>query len=226
VHRAIFALALLVPVLGRAQSELMEVPVSSVNALQNRAYRLQHEFTVVAGFLPTDPYTKGVFAQAGYAFHVNDLFGIQARGAFALPLPTQLRRQLERDFEVLPNQFSRVSFFAGGDVLFRPLYGKLSFLNFGVVHGEVHLLAGVSAFGFTDEQTLSPRPAINVGGGGRAYLGQNVSLRLDLVNHFVFDSFTELLRLLGVVAGPSSGRAVTNVLSLTLGVAITFGGTE
>lgn len=213
MHRAIVALSLLAPFLAWGQRELLEAPPSSVNALQDRAYRLQHEFTVMVGLLPSDPYTKGLYAQGGYAFHFNDYFGVMARGAYVQPVLTSLRQQLERDFVVLPTAFPRVLFFVGGDLLFRPLYGKLSVLNTGVVHGEVHLLAGGSAFGFTDGLTPSLRPAINLGGGGRLYLGKNASLRLDVVNHIV-------------LAAPGSTSGVTNVLALSFGLAVNFGGTE
>lgn len=213
MHRAILALSLLSPFLAWGQTELLEPPPSSVYALQDRYYRLQNEFTFMVGFLPSDPYTKGLTAQGGYAFHFNDYFGIQARGAYSLSLPTSLRQQLERDFTVLPTAFSRVLFFIGGDVIFRPLYGKLSVLNRSVVHAELHLLAGGSAFGFTDGLTPSLRPAINVGGGGRVFLGRNASLRLDIVDHIV-------------LAAPGSMSGITNVLAMHFGLAVNFGGTE
>lgn len=213
MYRALVALSLLAPVLAWGQSELLEAPPSSVNALQDRAYRLQNEFTVMVGVLPSDPYTKGLFAQGGYAFHFNDFFGLQARGAYSLPVASSLRQQLERDFVRLPTEFPRVLFFAGGDLIFRPLYGKLSVINKSVVHAELHLLAGGSAFGFTDGITPSLRPAINVGGGGRIFLGRNASLRFDIVNHIV-------------LAAPGSMTGITNVLAISFGLAVNFGGTE
>ncbi len=213
MYRAIVAVSLMAPVLAWGQRELLEAPPSSVNALQDRAFRLENEFTVMVGVLPSDPYTKGLYVQGGYAFHFNDAFGLQARGAYSLPLPTSLRQQLERDFVVLPTAFTRVLFFAGGDLVFRPLYGKLSVLNKSVVHGEFHLLAGGSAFGFTDGLTPTLRPAVNLGGGGRLFLGRYASLRLDVVNHIV-------------LAAPGAMSGITNVLAISFGLAVNFGGTE
>lgn len=213
MHKAIVALCLTAPVVAWSQAELLEPPASSTYALQDRAYRLQNEFTVMIGVLPSDPYTKGLYAQGGYAFHFNDFFGIQARGAYSVSFPSKLREQLERDFTILPTAFSQVLFFVGGDVVFRPLYGKLSFLNRFVIHGELHLFAGGSAFGFTDGVTPSLRPALDVGGGGRVFLGKNASLRLDLTDHVV-------------LAAPGSMTGISNVLALCFGLAVNFGGTE
>ena len=92
-------------------------------------------------------------------------------------------------------------------------YGKLSVGNRFVVHGEVHLIGGGSGFAFTDGLTPSIRPAINLGGGGRLFLGKNASLRLELVNHFV-------------LAAPGSMTGVTNVLDVNFGLAVNIGGTE
>jgi outer membrane beta-barrel protein len=201
------------PVLAWGKGALLEAPPSSVYALQDRAYRLQNEFTVMIGVLPSDPYTKGAFAQGSYAFHFNDYFGVQARGAYSLPVKTSLRQQLERDFTQLPTLFPYVNFFLGGDVIFRPLYGKLSVLNRGVVHAELHLLAGGSGFVFTDSVTPSLRPAVNVGLGGRVFLGRYASVRLDVVDYIV-------------LAAPGSMTGITNTLAISLGLSINFGGTE
>lgn len=213
MHRAIAALSLLAPVLAWSQPEFLEVPPSSTYALQDRAYRLQNEFSLMLGFLPSDPYTKGAFAQGGYAFHFNDYIGLQARGAFAVPVPTSLRTQLERDFSVLPTLFPSVQFFVGGDLLFRPLYGKLSAIDKTVVHAELHLIGGGSAFGYTDGITPSLRPAVNVGLGARVFLGKFASLKLDLVDHIV-------------LAAPGSKTGISNVLAISFGIALNFGGTE
>jgi outer membrane beta-barrel protein len=203
----------MIPSASWSQTEFLEVPPSTVYALQDRAYRMQSEFALMVGFLPSDPYTKGLYGQASYGFHFNDYIGLQARGAYSLSLPTSLRQQLERDFVVLPTAFQRVLFFVGGDVMLRPFYGKFSVLNGVVIHGEIHFLVGGSAFTFTDGLTPSLRPAVDIGGGGRLYLGKNASLRLDVVNHVV-------------LAAPGSMSGITNVIAASFGLALSFGGTE
>ena len=209
MHRAILVLSLMAPLVAFAQAEELENP-GTVSAVQERAYRMQHELNLSLGILPLDAFYKGLYAQVGYAFHFSDSFAWQVgRGAYVYSVRTGLRDQLERDFNVLPTNFEEVQFFVGSDLMWKPLYGKLSVLNKYVVHGEVYLLAGVSIFKFTS----AFRPGINLGGGGRIFLSKYASLRLDVTDNVVL---------------PTGGAAKTfaNVMTITLGLGINFGGTE
>jgi outer membrane beta-barrel protein len=209
VHRAILVLSLLAPLAAVAQSEELENP-GTVSAVQERAYRMQHELDLSIGILPLDAFYKGLYAQVGYVFHFTDAFAWQVgRGAYVYSAHTGLREQLERDFNVLPTAFDEVQFFVGSDLMWKPFYGKLSVLNTYVVHGEVYLLLGVTVFKFTD----SFRPGINLGGGGRIFISKYASIRLDLTENVVL---------------PTGGAAKTfaNVMTVTLGLGINFGGTE
>lgn len=209
MHRAILVLSLLAPLAVFAQAEELENP-GTVSAVQERAYRMQHELNLSIGILPLDAFYKGLYAQVGYAFHFNDSFAWQVgRGAYVYSARTGLREQLERDFNVLPTAFDEVQFFVGSDLMWKPLYGKLSVLNRWVVHGEVYVLLGATIFKFTD----SFRPGINVGGGGRIFVNKYASFRLDITENLVL---------------PTGGgsKSFANVMTITLGLGINFGGTE
>ncbi len=209
MHRAILVLSLMAPLAVFAQSEELENP-GSVSAVQERAYRMQHELLLSVGVLPLDAFYKGLYAQVGYVYHFSDTFAWQVgRGAYSYSARTGLRQQLERDFNVLPTAFDEVQFFVGSDLMWKPLYGKLAVLNRWVVHGEVYLLLGASVFKFTD----AFRPGVSVGGGGRIFINKHASIRIELTENIVL---------------PTGGGAKTfaNVMTATLGLGINFGGTE
>ncbi len=209
MHRAILVLSLLAPLAVFAQAEELENP-GTVSAVQERAYRMQHELNLAVGILPLDAFYKGLYAQVGYTFHFNDSFAWQVgRGAYVYSARTGLREQLERDFGVLPTAFDEVQFFVGSDLMWKPLYGKLSVLNRWVVHGEVYVLLGATIFKFTD----SFRPGINVGAGGRIFVNKYASFRLDITENLVL---------------PTGGgsKSFANVMTITLGLGINFGGSE
>lgn len=209
VHRALVIASLLLSSLALAQVDELENP-GSVSALQDRAYRMQHELTLSGGVLPLDAFYKGLYAQVGYAYHFTDAFAWQVgRGAYSYSAKTGLREQLERDFGVLPTAFEEVQFFVGSDLLFKPFYGKLSLLNRAVVHGEVFFLVGGSVFKFTN----AFRPAVNLGGGGRVFVSRWVSFRLDVTDSIV----------LPLGGGQTN---LLNVMTMTLSLALNFGATE
>ncbi len=209
MQRALIVVTLLLASVASAQLEEFENP-GTVSAIQDRAYRMQHELNLSVGILPLDAFYKGLYAQVGYVVHFTDSFAWQVgRGAYTYAAKTGLREQLERDFGVLPTAFEEVQFFVGTDLMWKPLYGKLSILNRGVVHGEVFLLLGATVFKFTN----AFRPGINIGGGGRVFVSKWVSFRLDVTNNVVL---------------PVGGGATNflNVMTMTLSLGINFGATE
>ncbi len=209
MHRAILVLSLMAPLAAFAQAEELENP-GTVSAVQERAYRMQHELNLSVGVLPLDAFYKGLYAQVGYVFHFTDSFAWQVgRGGYSYSARTGLREQLERDFGVLPTAFDEVQFFVGSDLMWKPLYGKLSVLNRWVLHGEVFAILGATIFRFTN----TFRPGINVGAGGRVFLTKYASLRLDITDNVVL---------------PTGGGSTTftNVMMITFGLGINFGGTE
>lgn len=208
MHRALLVLSLLAPTAALAQLQELENP-GTVSAIQERAYRMQHELGLSIGLLPQDAFYKGLTVKGAYGFHFTDYFAAQGYFSYSYNLSTSLRQQLERDFGVLPTAFDEVQFFFGGDLLWKPLYGKLAVMNRSVIHGEVFLMLGGAGFKFTN----TFRPGVNIGGGGRWFISQYVSLRLDLTNYIVLP-----------VGGGST--TFTNVLALNLTLALNFGASE
>jgi outer membrane beta-barrel protein len=199
----------LAPLVALAQTEELENP-GSVSAVQERAYRMQHELDLVGGVLPLDAFYKGLYGQVSYTFHFTDTFAWQVgRAGYVYAARTGLREQLERDFNVLPTTFEEVQYFAGSDLMWKPVYFKLAWLNRTVIHGELWLLLGGSALKFTN----ALRFGANVGGGLRLFATKNVSFRLDITD---------------CVVVPSGGGAsnLLNVMTMTAGLAINFGATE
>jgi outer membrane beta-barrel protein len=177
-----------------AQEEL-ENP-GSVSAIQERAYKMGSEVDLAVGSLPADAFYKGFYAQLGYTFHFTDSFAWQVgRGAYSYNVKTGLREQLERDFGVLPTVFDEVQYFVGSDLMLKPFYGKTSVFNKYVIHVEGHLQVGGSAFKFS---VGGFAPAVSLGGGLRLFISQNVSFRLDVVDHVVIFLSKRPINLIGI----------------------------
>jgi outer membrane beta-barrel protein len=200
----------LIPGLVFAQAEAIENP-GSVAAVQDRLYRLNHELSLGIGVMPADAFYKGYFAGVGYTYHFNDFFAWQVgRGSYNYNVKTSLRRQLERDFGVVPTATAfedEVQWMVGSDVMLKPIYGKLSFFNRKVLHFEAYMLGGATIFKLNTEGGF--RPAANVGLGMRFFNTQTLSFRLDVTNNFLF-----------------TGPRVVNVPTIQLATALNFGATE
>lgn len=204
--RALTLSCVLASTIASAQVQELENP-GSISAVQKRAFTMVHELDISVGVLPLDAFYVGLYAQVGYTAHFSDTVAWTiGRFAYTYAARTGLRERLERDFGVLPTAFEEVQYFFGSDLIWTPFHGKLAVGNAFVVHGEMFLILGATLFRFTN----TFRPGINVGGGGRVVLTDNVSVRLDITNNVVV---------------PVGGGATTfsNVLTTTLSLAINFG---
>lgn len=207
----------LAPMIAAAQIEELENP-GRVSAVQDRAFRMNHELALGLGVLPLDAFYKGFFAQVGYTFHFTDHFAWQVgRGAYSYNVNTSLRDQLERQFSVHPTAFDTVNWMVGSDLVWSPWYGKMAFLNRSVAHFEVYLMGGLSVMRLTlGSVTLGVesgsasvfRPAANIGIGFRLFANRLVSWRLDLTDNVVVS------------------QTVFNAPTVQLSAALNFGASE
>jgi outer membrane beta-barrel protein len=160
-------------------------------AVQNRLYRNEHEFMAGLGVLPIDSFWKGVVLNGGYNWHITDLWAVEGRFSYLRNLKTSLRDKLEQNFAVPPEKFQEILYYGEAGVLFKPIYGKLSFMNKTLVYGEVYFsLTGVVAMmtgGIaTGEQEEGGALGQHLGFGGapgfgiRGFLNRRLSLRFDL----------------------------------------------
>ena len=165
---------------ANAQSEDEELP-GTTQAIQERAYEMTFELAAGGGLLPVDVYTKQASAFGLVAIHFSNALGFQARGGKAFSWSSGLRQQLERDFQVLPSAFPAIDWFAGGQLLFKPFYGKSSIANRFVLSFEAYLALGASVFKYLRDF----RPGIDVGGGIRLFQNQVLSYRLEVMDTII-----------------------------------------
>jgi outer membrane beta-barrel protein len=176
---------------SQARADELENP-GAVYAVQERKFRLTHELAFGVGILPLDAFYKGLTAQVSYTFHFNDHLAWQVgRGTYSYNLDTGLRAQLVRDFGVQTTAFEEVQWMVGSDLVWSPLYGKLSLLNSSVIYTETYFILGGSALKVSNiagASALPFRPAVNVGLGVRLFRSQTLSFRIDVTDNIVISS--------------------------------------
>jgi outer membrane beta-barrel protein len=200
VHRWILLSCCLAAV--ASAEEPLDLP-GTVVVIQDRDFQLKHELSVGAGVLPLDAFYKGLTLQLGYTHHFNDSFAWQVgRATYSRNLETSLRSQLERQWGVEPGEFRQVQWIAGSDLMWTPVYGKTAGMNQAIAYFEGFLLGGGSVV----KLNTGFAPAVNLGVGARLFLGQALSVRLDVTDQLVFS------------------RGVMHVPGLQLAAAFNFGG--
>jgi outer membrane beta-barrel protein len=144
--------------------------------VQNRLYSKAHkpEFGLFAGSISGDPFltSKQVGFTAGFHFtEYLGLFGVFWKtfttGSAALDfleqqLHTTTNSNMPRDYK-------------GTEVMWSPIYGKLSVLGDVIIHYDLHLLGGV---GLTGNETGN-NFTLSLGIGQQVYVNRHLALRVD-----------------------------------------------
>jgi outer membrane beta-barrel protein len=157
-------------------------------AVQNRLYRLEHEFIAGVGVLPVDAFYKGLTFSGGYVWHPTQLWGLEARFSYSYNFKTGLRDRIEGNFPVDSDRFTELTYIGEISGLLKPFYGKLSALNRTLLYGEIYFsvsaVVGVLEGGEDpDDRTtaLGTRMAFGAapGFGLRGFINKHLSLRVD-----------------------------------------------
>ncbi len=201
----IFQAALVILIISMApyvSDALEENQGTRTLTVQNRQHTMTHEFGVWIGTLPMDAFTKGLTFTGAYTIHFDDLFAWEiGQFTYSYGVDTDLKPDLE-NLNVGPTPYQVVKYFATSNVFFKPIYGKMALLNRALIYGEVFINAGVG----WGRMTLEDRVVVDVGAGGRVYLGKYVSFRVDL-RDYMFVNLDDL----------------HNELWIALGICLSFG---
>ena len=167
-----------------------------VYAVQKKGYQLKHELYGAVGVLPMDAMYKGVTIGGGYTYHFSHHFAWEAiQFTYSNNIDTGLKGDLQSIFDAEVTSFREIQFMANSNVVFVPLYGKMSWLNRHVVQMELYLTAGpgiarykeylrVGSEGFSEEGKYYFSG--NFGIGLRFFIDQHFSVRLDMRDYMNF----------------------------------------
>lgn len=148
----------------------------TTQAVQNRQRVMRHEYSVWTGLLPMDAFRKGVAFSGAYTLHFTDVFAWEvAQFTYSVGIDTRLQDELDNLLGIAPTPFETVEWYGTTNFVFKPVYGKLAFLNRALIYHETYFVLG----GGVGALTISNRPAIDIGVGTRIYGGKHFSVRLD-----------------------------------------------
>lgn len=174
-------------------------------SIEKRRLMGHHELSIGVAALPMDAFGKGIALQGGYSYHFNHLVGWEIiGGAYSFVLSTGLREDLRTRFDAEPEREGEIKALLHSNVVIKPLYGKLAFLNDSLLAAELAFSAGPTVGLFDD----GSRPVgLNAGVGLRLFLGPYFSLRVDVRDYAFVASLGD----------------IRNHLYLSLGLGLTFG---
>jgi outer membrane beta-barrel protein len=162
-----------------------EVGGGSAVVIQNRKFKMAHEFTLQAGVQPLDAFAKGVTASGRYTLHFDDFSAWEiGAGTYSFNIDTGLKQQLQDNFGVQPESLPTLQLTLESNYVMKPFYGKLSLFNQTLLYAELFLVGGLTVTRWSDG---SFRPGPDVGVGARFFVAEWMSVRADIRHAVVMD---------------------------------------
>ena len=182
----LLVLNLLLPVSGWCADDDEE----KVAAIQNRIFHKYHELSLSAGYIADDDFFHIYPVSAGYTFNFNEHYSWEVvRYQYMFTQEKDLKAEL-LDIGVQPSRYPEQKYALHSHLVVKPLYGKDTVLNRGIVNHETYFFIGggvvryewIRSYG---ENETEDAPSLSVGAGMKFFLNEkfclNVEIR-DLVN--------------------------------------------
>lgn len=181
-------LCLLLATPARAELEL-DIEQPRVFSVQDRPYRLGHEFSLGLSVLPTDAFYIGSVISGSYTYHFSDFWAWEMiSGNFSLNSDTGLEAELLEEFGVEPVRGGgdRIQLYATSGLVVKPLFGKIALFNSTTLYAESSFVVGGGPIRLTlnDEGTFYFAGLI--GGSIRFWTSDAFSIRLDVRDYLIF----------------------------------------
>ncbi len=168
-----------------------------VEVVQKRLFEKDggFELQAFAGVIPNDDFIVYSPVGARVAYNFSEAFAVQASFAFAMDHDTELTTFLVDEIGLKEADIQEfIDFYYNVNLLWAPVYGKISLLGLKLTHFDTYIGVGFGAF---RTQTLDPenpvknpedKPAGNTVVGFRWYVTDWFNVQTDY-RHFFFEKF-------------------------------------
>jgi outer membrane beta-barrel protein len=177
--------------------------ISGIDVVQNRVFikGKRHEFTLGAGVILDNPFTRYQLGQFRYTYHFREMIGLELGYGYAISQDKALVSQLEgvqcapgEFFDENGNDLSNVDGACGitldpapdpikhafnANFIWSPIYGKFSLFSKRIYHFDLFITAGVGYYMTERDEAYI---GFNGGIGGKIYINEFMAFRADLRN--------------------------------------------
>lgn len=170
----------------RTSEKAVEVREDRIKSVQRKDFlkRQRWELTPTLALSLNDAFYQKMGGGAAVAFHPADSLGLEVQGIFVGTVQTDMVGFFQQANQALP-KVSNLSYWIMGNLLWSPLYGKLSFVTDDIVHFDAYLIAG---FGMAKTET-GLKFATNFGIGLRYFLTSWLVLKIEVRDLFYTEIF-------------------------------------
>ncbi len=171
-----------------ADKKSVEVREDRIKSVQRKDFlkRRRWELTPMVCLSLNDAFYQKIGGGASLAYHLADSLGIEVQAAYVGTIQTDMVGYFQQANEALP-KVSELQYYMMGNILWSPIYGKLSLFTDEIVHFDAYLIGG---FGMAKTET-GYKLASNIGLGLRYFVTSWLVIKLEVRDLI----YTETLKL-------------------------------
>ncbi|MBX3018621.1 MAG: outer membrane beta-barrel domain-containing protein [Bdellovibrionaceae bacterium] len=160
-------------------------PFSEVSVIQRRFLPKTERFQFFMGFtaISNDPWFWGVGGAGRLGYHFTESLAIEANFAFLSSSEKDAVRDLRNNNLVKTDSIISAQNYLGADLVWSPIYGKMSLFNRRIVPFDMYFSIGGGQAGITNAKQSSAT-AFHVGGGQIFAMSKGIGFRWDLSWNF------------------------------------------
>jgi len=170
------------------EKKSVEVLEDRIKSVQRKAFlkRRRWEITPLVCLSLNDAFYQKIGGGASIAYHLADSLGIEFQAVYVGTIQTDMVGYFQQANEALP-RVSELRYYFMGNILWSPIYGKLSLFTGEIVHFDAYLIGG---FGMARTETGN-KLASNIGLGLRYFVTSWLVVKLEVRDLI----YTETLKL-------------------------------
>ncbi len=157
-----------------------------IKSVQRKVFLKKRRFELFPffGLDLNDPFFQHLLVGAAAGYHLADSLSVEARAGFVFKsLNQKAIRFVRQETDSLLEDPPEFKYHADIDVLWAPIYGKISLFGDAILHFDTYVTVGPGVFG-TDS---GANPAVNVGIGQRYFITDWLVARIEIRDYIFIE---------------------------------------
>lgn len=154
-------------------------PFSDVSVIQRKFLPKteRFEFYLGGGLTTNSPWFLNVGAKVNLAYHFNETIGVEFSGMFLSSSEKEVAKEIRENNSLQPEKFILTKYNVGLDLMWSPIYGKITTLDNNIIPFEMYFSLGGGMSGTNSEEKTVP--TLLVGTGQIFALSKSTAFRWD-----------------------------------------------
>lgn len=194
-------------------------PFSEVSVIQRKFLPKTERFQFFLGFsaIANDPWFWGIGAAGRFGYHFTEALALELNFAGLSSSEKDAAKDLRSNNAVRTDSIISAQNYLGLDVVWTPIYGKMSLFNRRIVPFDMYFAAGLGQTGLSNAKEAAA-PSFHIGGGQIFAMSKGIGFRWDLS----WDFYNATPNPAVGSTGTPPGQSQFNNLLLTIGASFFF----